>query len=85
MDPPSVGREGCGGEVEGVEHLNAQLEKGNSDPPLQSADSLCDCQEALHRDRDHDEDRAAEAQPGEWQLSALRFTDREGSGRWGRC
>ena len=48
----------------GVEHLNAQLEKGNSDPPLQSADSLCDCQEALDRDGDHDEDRATETQPG---------------------
>ena len=34
------------------EHLNAQLEKVDSDPPLQSADSLCDCQEPLDRDID---------------------------------
>ena len=42
-----------GGPVGGWwEHLNAQLEKVDSDPPLQSADSLCDCQEPLDRDID---------------------------------
>ena len=46
VGPPSVGG-GWGGVTWGGEYLNAQLEKGSSDPPLQSADSLCDCQEAL--------------------------------------
>lgn len=73
VGPPSVGwgvgGGGGGGWVGGgVEHLNAQLEKGSSDPPLQSADSLCDCQEPLDRDRHHDEDRAAETQPGKFNF-----------------
>ena len=58
-----------------MEHLNAQLEKGRSDPPLQSADSLCDCQEALDRDGDHDEDRATETQPGKFNFGNMYYQE----------